>query len=75
MQLKSNRDSRGARKRKESRIAGPQECPLCKRQVDFCWSCPCGLRMCQTCMDENAWGLTCNGVTWTCPDCGRQRSY
>ncbi len=31
--------------------------------------------MCQACMDENAWGMTCNNLTWTCPDCGRIRSY
>jgi hypothetical protein len=26
-------------------------------------------------MHENAWGLTCNGITWTCPDCGGQNGY
>jgi hypothetical protein len=26
-------------------------------------------------MHENAWGMTCNGITWTCPDCGDQNEY
>ena len=26
--------------------------------------------MCQSCMYENQWGMTCNGITWECPDCG-----
>jgi hypothetical protein len=26
-------------------------------------------------MDENAWGMTCNGITWQCPDCGEQNGY
>jgi len=43
--------------------------------VGFLWKCPCGFEICQVCMDENAWGLTCNGITWTCPDCGVERSY
>ncbi len=50
-------------------------CPCCKTPVRFLWRCPCGFAMCQACMDENAWGLTCNGITWTCPDCGTDRSY
>jgi hypothetical protein len=23
-------------------------------------------------MHENLWGLTCNFITWQCPDCGEQ---
>jgi hypothetical protein len=41
----------------------------------FCWRCRCGFAICQTCMHENAWGMTCNGITWTCPDCGAQNGY
>jgi len=26
-------------------------------------------------MDENLWGVTCNNVTWVCPDCGEPNSY
>ncbi len=21
-------------------------------------------------MEENFWGMSCNGITWQCPDCG-----
>ena len=31
--------------------------------------------MCQSCMDDNLWGVTCNNVTWVCPDCGEPNSY
>jgi hypothetical protein len=41
----------------------------------FCWRCRCGFAICQACMHENAWGMTCNGITWTCPDCGDQNEY
>ena len=50
-------------------------CPCCKQIVRFCWKCTCDFMICQICMEENAWGLTCNHVTWTCPDCGKVRSY
>ncbi len=26
-------------------------------------------------MDENVWGLSCNGITWVCPDCGAQNNF
>jgi hypothetical protein len=26
-------------------------------------------------MQENLWGMTCNNITWTCPDCGAIRSF
>jgi len=26
-------------------------------------------------MQENLWGMTCNQVIWTCPDCGRERPF
>jgi hypothetical protein len=26
-------------------------------------------------MEENLWGMTCNGVVWTCPDCGEIRGF
>ncbi len=31
--------------------------------------------ICQKCMYENAWGLTCNNITWECPDCGAIRGF
>jgi hypothetical protein len=50
-------------------------CCCCRRPADFCWTCACGFTMCQDCMDENAWGMTCNGITWVCPDCGASNDY
>jgi hypothetical protein len=26
-------------------------------------------------MEENFWGMSCNGITWECPDCGGQNGY
>jgi hypothetical protein len=26
-------------------------------------------------MLENLWGLSCNGITWQCPDCGQQNGF
>jgi len=26
-------------------------------------------------MDENLWGLTCNNITWHCPDCGDWNNF
>jgi len=26
-------------------------------------------------MLDNLWGLTCNNITWWCPDCGERNSY
>ena len=63
----------GKGRRDKERSAG--FCPYCEREVDFCWICRCGFRMCQDCMLENAWGLTCNNITWVCPDCGEIRTY
>ncbi|MBL6976019.1 MAG: hypothetical protein ISR64_09835 [Deltaproteobacteria bacterium] len=51
------------------------DCPYCGRRVDFLWTCPCGFCMCQSCMNDNLWGVTCNNITWECPDCDRIRSY
>jgi len=31
--------------------------------------------MCQPCMEENKWGLTCNNITWVCPNCGESNGY
>ncbi len=31
--------------------------------------------MCQACMLENLWGMTCNNITWECPDCGNVRGF
>jgi hypothetical protein len=26
-------------------------------------------------MQENIWGMSCNGITWKCPDCGDQNGF
>ena len=46
-------------------------CSLCKRSPPFCFACAaCRFQICQDCMRENEWGMSCNKVTWVCPDCG-----
>lgn len=60
------------RRRRRSRA---HPCPFCKTEQRMFWRCGCGFEICPECMDENAWGLTCNHITWTCPDCGRQNSF
>lgn len=63
-------------KRRDKRIRNSRrQCHCCKQTFMFCWRCRCGFSICQTCMHENAWGMTCNGITWTCPDCGDQNGY
>ncbi|MBW2176333.1 MAG: hypothetical protein JRH03_05155 [Deltaproteobacteria bacterium] len=50
-------------------------CHCCTIIAPFCWTCRCGFRICQVCMDENVWGMSCNGITWQCPDCGEQNGF
>lgn len=50
-------------------------CTICEVHPPFAWTCPCGFQICDACFKENAWGLTCNNVTWECPDCGGLRSF
>lgn len=50
-------------------------CTACKLEQPFCWTCPCGFMICSDCMEENFWGMSCNAVTWTCPDCGAIRGF
>jgi hypothetical protein len=26
-------------------------------------------------MNENRWGMTCNNITWECPDCGESNGF
>jgi hypothetical protein len=26
-------------------------------------------------MHANLWGMSCNGITWECPDCGGQNGF
>ena len=57
------------------RRAGPDVCTICEVEAPFCWGCLCGCRICQDCLEENRWGMTCNNITWECPDCGGMRSF
>ena len=44
-------------------------CHCCGVHNEFAWQCRCGFTICQDCMYENFWGMSCNGITWECPDC------
>jgi hypothetical protein len=47
-------------------------CTLCAVEPPFCYKCvDCEFQICQACMAENEWGMSCNKMTWECPDCGR----
>ncbi len=60
---------RPRKKRRES-------CDCCRDDGVFCWNCRrCEFSICRTCMDENSWGMTCNNITWACPDCGESNSF
>ncbi|MBC2736062.1 MAG: hypothetical protein HF981_17020 [Desulfobacteraceae bacterium] len=62
--------------RRRRRRPALTDCHCCQAVVPFCWTCrQCGFAMCQACMDENFWGLSCNGITWVCPDCGASNGY
>ena len=61
--------------RKKRRRLKDQGCVCCKMTFPFCWTCRCGFSICQNCMLENMWGMTCNAITWTCPDCGGQNGF
>ena len=59
-------------RRRKWKHAKAYHCATCDRDQPFCWSCPCGFMICSDCMEENFWGMTCNGITWTCTDCGAE---
>ena len=61
--------------KRRHRIIREKTCHCCGNEVSFCWTCRCGFGICQECMAENAWGMTCNGITWQCPDCGGYNGY
>jgi hypothetical protein len=67
-------DRRPGRKRRWRRPA-EQICHCCGRTTPFCWHCRCGFDICQTCMNENVWGMSCNHITWQCPDCGELNGF
>jgi hypothetical protein len=60
---------------KKGRKKKKYHCTCCDEDQPFCWTCTCGFQICNTCMEENLWGLTCSGVNWQCPDCGALRPF
>lgn len=67
--------SRTSAYRRRHRRSGLRTCVCCGAQVPFTWACRCGFDICQACMEENLWGMSCNAITWFCPDCGRQNGF
>ena len=63
------------RTRRKRRIQTSFLCHCCGKEFRFCWRCRCGFHICQECMDENVWGMSCNAITWQCPDCGDQNGF
>jgi len=61
--------------REKRRKAKEIPCHCCTVAGTFCWRCRCGFSICQGCMEENVWGMSCNGITWECPDCGGQNGF
>ncbi|MBT3312649.1 MAG: hypothetical protein HN737_06015 [Desulfobacterales bacterium] len=56
---------------REKRLRAKEEsCHCCRMKRTFNWPCRCGFNICQECLEENFWGMSCNGITWQCPDCG-----
>jgi len=68
---RSGRESYRERRRRQRQ----HNCSLCGGGQDFCWRCRCGFAICQECMEENFWGMSCNGITWQCPDCGGYNGF
>ncbi|MBC2694206.1 MAG: hypothetical protein HF982_02805 [Desulfobacteraceae bacterium] len=69
-------DSSTKLKYRERRLRSkPTNCHCCGNKAPFYWTCRCGFAICQDCMYENVWGMSCNGITWQCPDCGGQNNF
>lgn len=51
-------------------------CVICRNEPGFCWTCSkCGFQICQDCIRDNLWGMTCNNIEWECPDCGAWNGF
>ena len=68
-------NERISRKERQERARQQEPCPMCAEQRPYYWICPCGFIICDLCMTREAWGMTCNNITWVCPDCGEVRTY
>jgi hypothetical protein len=71
--MASDASPQSPRRRRYRRRTDP--CHCCGQSQPFCWTCRCGFNICQACMNENVWGMSCNGITWQCPDCGQQNGF
>lgn len=69
------RDIKKLSYREKRKIAKAAPCYCCGVKGGFCWRCRCGFSICQDCMTENFWGMSCNGITWDCPDCGAMNGF
>ncbi|HHP7233352.1 MAG TPA: hypothetical protein ACFCUC_01880 [Desulfobacterales bacterium] len=57
--------------RRRAKRKPPFDCHCCRETFPFAWRCrKCGFTICQSCLQENFWGMSCNGIIWQCPDCG-----
>ena len=70
-----NKDTEHAYQRHRRQRKAPKICHCCQRSFPFCWTCRCGFMICQECMHENVWGMSCNMITWHCPDCGELNGF
>jgi len=62
--------------RRNRRMQTETECHCCRKSYRFCWKCrKCGFAICQNCMNEWVRWLSCNGITWYCPDCGETNGF
>ncbi|MGD8513499.1 MAG: hypothetical protein PVG85_06080 [Deltaproteobacteria bacterium] len=71
MEARQTKSGQGRRRRRKKDYL----CHLCGRKQPFCWVCRCGFQICSECMAENLWGMSCNAITWQCPDCGEWRGF
>ena len=66
---------RRSSKRTRARRRKDIPCACCHAITPFNWTCRCGFSICQACMHENVWGMSCNHITWQCPDCGEWNGF
>jgi len=71
----SSEEKKEAIARRDRRRAKNRICHCCGNTAPFCWTCRCGLAICQVCMDGMVSSLSCNGITWNCPDCGAVNGF
>ncbi|MGM0453920.1 MAG: hypothetical protein ACQERN_12210 [Thermodesulfobacteriota bacterium] len=75
--MKSSFEAANAARQRRSRRRRTRDrtCHFCRQTAPFCWTCRCGFAACQVCMKENISQMSCNGITWQCPDCGELNGF